>query len=343
MTAQSPPWEHRLLSMAYEALAHHSAEVNSAASRTSIAHTELLEFAYRRAEAITQEHSRTFYLASALLPAEKRRAMRALYAFCRVSDDLVDGDPNASRGTLESWRRISLGEAADESDLVALAWTDTRHRYQIPVKLGEQLIDGIAEDLTPARYETFDDLSAYCYRVASTVGLMAMHIIGFQGEQAVPYAIKLGVALQLTNILRDVGEDWEAGRLYLPREELDAFGLAPDDIAAGVTDHRWGAFLRFQIERNRQLYSEAMPGINYLKPEGRFAIGAAADLYKAILDDIYANQGDVFNRRAHIGLAGKLRRLPGIWWRSTFGYPTRQLERSLASVRSGEKLSSEGL
>lgn len=343
MTAQSPPWENRLLSMAYEALTHHHAEGIQTEKIAPQAREEVLEFAYRRAEAITKAHSRTFYLASALLPVEKRRAIRALYAFCRVSDDLVDGDPNASQSALESWREIALGDHADEIDLVALAWADTRHRYQIPLKLGEQLIDGIAEDLSPANYETFEDLSAYCYRVASTVGLMAMHIIGFRGKQAIPYAIKLGVALQLTNILRDVGEDWVAGRLYLPREELAEFGLTPEDIGAGVTDERWSAFLQFQIARNRQLYAEAMPGIAYLNPEGRFAIAAAAELYQAILEDICAHEGDIFNRRAHISLVGKLRRLPGIWWRSRFGYPARDVERAFVSLPKSGKLGCKGL
>ena len=339
MTAQSPPWENRLLSMAYEALTFHPSETSGAFDRLPRAHDDLLELAYQRAEAITREHSRTFYLASGLLPAEKRRAMRALYAFCRVSDDLVDGDPNASRGAVERWRKTALTDQAGENDLVALAWTDTRLRYRIPVKLGEQLIDGVTEDLEPVRYETFDDLSAYCYRVASTVGLMAMHIIGFQGEQAIPYAIKLGVALQLTNILRDIGEDWESGRLYLPREELP-IGLSIEEIAAGKKDPRWRAFLQFQIARNRQLYAEALPGIAYLHPEGRFAVAAAAELYQAILDDISTHQMDVFNRRAHLGLWGKLSRLPGIWWRSRFGYSAQG---SNVPLQKREKLGSKGL
>jgi len=145
---------------------------------------------------------------------------------------------------------------------------------------------------------------------------MAMHIIGFEGPHAVPYAVKLGVALQLTNILRDVGEDWRAGRLYLPSDELAQFGLGEEDVAAGQVDDRWRAFMRFQIGRARRLYAEAMPGIRLLAADGRFAIAAAAELYRAILDDIEAHDYNVFARRAHIGALGKLRRLPGIWWRS---------------------------
>ena len=126
----------------------------------------------------------------------------------------------------------------------------------------------------------------------------------------------LGVALQLTNILRDVAEDWRNGRVYLPQDELAAFGVSEADIDAGqVTDH-WRDFMRFQIARNRQLYEEAWPGIAMLNGDGRFAIAAAAELYRAILTDIEQHDYDVFTRRASIGLTGKLSRLPGIWWRS---------------------------
>jgi phytoene synthase len=126
----------------------------------------------------------------------------------------------------------------------------------------------------------------------------------------------LGVALQLTNILRDVGEDWRVGRLYLPTDELAAFGLAEADLESGRVDERWRAFARFQIERNRRLYAEAWPGIAMLSKGGRFAAAAAGELYRAILDDIEAHDYDVFNRRAHVGTASKLGRLPGIWWRN---------------------------
>ena len=126
--------------------------------------------------------------------------------------------------------------------------------------------------------------------------------------------MRLGIALQLTNILRDVGLDWQAGRLYLPLNELAQFGLSEVDIPRGRVDERWRAFMRHQIARTRALYAEAEPGIALLAPEGRFAIAAAANLYRAILEDIEAHDYDVFTRRAHVGLWGKLRRLPRIWW-----------------------------
>jgi phytoene synthase len=148
------------------------------------------------------------------------------------------------------------------------------------------------------------------------VGLMSMHIIGFAGNEAIPYAIKLGVALQLTNILRDVGEDWRAGRVYVPLDELVAFGLRQADLERGQVDDRWRALMRFQITRNRRLYAEAWPGIALLSGDGRFAVAAAGELYRAILDDIEAHDYDVFHRRAHVSMWDKARRLPGIWWRS---------------------------
>jgi phytoene synthase len=170
--------------------------------------------------------------------------------------------------------------------------------------------------LRQSRYDTFEDLTTYCYGVASTVGLMSMHITGFNSSAAIPFAVKSGVALQLTNILRDVGEDFRAGRVYLPQEELADFGLTEDYLAAGQIDNRWRAFMRFQIDRTRRLYAESQPGVALLHPDGRLAIAAAAGLYSAILDDIEAHDYDVFTRRAHVSGWGKLRRLPGLWWQS---------------------------
>ncbi len=310
MSVQTPAWESRLLAWAHQALdGHVPAEPVAADART-------MERAYRYCAELTQMHSKTFYLASGLLPADKRRAARALYAFCRVSDDLVDRLADARRASFESWRQRIMAPRPNDDDPVALAWADTRARFRIPWRYSEQLLDGIARDLTATRYATFEELAAYAYGVASTVGLMAMHIIGYSGAQAIPYAIKLGVALQLTNILRDVGEDWRNGRLYLPLQELEAYGLSEADLAHSRVDDRWRAFMRFQIERTRSLYAEAWPGIAMLNPDGRFAIAAAADLYQAILEDIEIHHGAVFDRRASLSAWGKARRLPGIWWKS---------------------------
>jgi phytoene synthase len=253
-----------------------------------------------------------------LLPGEKRRAVQALYAFCRSTDDLVDETQGLAQSDemFTNWRARLSNPHPAAHDPVPLAWADAQTRYRIPHGYEDQLINGISRDLSQNRYTSFAELTEYCYGVASTVGLMSMHIIGFENHDAVAYAIKLGIALQMTNILRDIGEDWRAGRLYLPLDELAAFGLSEADIAAAHVDDRWRAFMRFQIDRVHHLYDEAEPGIALLIDEGLFAIAAAAELYRAILDDIQMHDYDVFHRRAHVGRWGKLSRLPGIWWNS---------------------------
>jgi len=304
-------WERTLLPLAYEA-EHRSV----APAPMPVSDPALLDRAYSYCDSITSTHSHTFYMATSLLPPAKRRAMRALYAFCRLSDDIVDCLQEDKEVTLAAWGRKVLSPTPPPGDLVAVAWADTRLRYHIPQRYAEQLIDGVGRDLHLQRYSTFEDVARYAYGVASTVGLMSMHIIGFAGEQAIPYAIKLGIALQITNILRDVEEDRRAGRVYLPWGELTAFGLTEADLDRGQVDERWRAFLRFQIERNRRLYAEAEPGIAMLSSDGRFAVAAASNLYCAILDDIEAHDYDVFHRRAHVSAWEKVRRLPGIWWRN---------------------------
>ncbi len=310
MAVQIQGWERRLIDQAQEAL-----ETHITAAWHGIFDDGDLSASYRACEQITKSHSRTFHMASSLLPRDKRSGVRALYAFCRICDNLVDtpqeaGDPLAA---LEQWRCQVLNVQSASDDPVAVAWADTRSRYQIPWRYAEQLMAGVAQDIHKTRYQTFEELAEYCYSVASTVGLMSMHIIGFADNRAIPYAVKLGVALQLTNILRDVGEDWRIGRLYLPQDELAAFGLCEQDIATGAVDDRWRGLMRYQIERTRQLYDEALPGVTLLDKDGRFAITAAAKLYSAILEDIELHDYDVFGRRAHVTTWGKLRRLPAIW------------------------------
>jgi 15-cis-phytoene synthase len=308
-TVYPQTWERTLLPLAYEA--EHQVVVSTP---LPVGDRFFLDRAYAYCATLTSTHSRTFFMATGLLPSEKRRAMRALYAFCRLSDDIVDHAQGNAAGALAIWQQGVLAPEPPPGDLVALAWADTRLRYGIPQRYAEQLINGVGRDLCQQRYCTFEEVVMYAYGVASTVGLMSMHIIGFAGEQAIPYAIKLGIALQLTNILRDVGEDWRSRRVYLPTDEMTAYGLTEADLDRGQVDDRWRAFLRFQIARNRRLYAEADPGIALLSGDGRFAVAAASELYRAILDDIEAHDYDVFNRRAHVSAWNKVYRLPGIWW-----------------------------
>jgi phytoene synthase len=175
-------------------------------------------------------------------------------------------------------------------------------------------------DLTIARYESWDALAQYCYRVASTVGLISMQMIGVKDdtpslfERSRQAAIDLGIAMQLTNILRDVGEDFARERIYLPLEDLHRFGYAESDLRVGVVDDRFRALMRFEIARANALYERSLPAIANLNPDGRIAVGAAALLYRGILDKIVENGYDVFRRRAHLTFQDKLMRMPGIVW-----------------------------
>ncbi len=309
--AQTRTWENQLLSLAGDAW-----HMETAVAIQPIAEDHLLQKAYALCKDITAEHSLSFYMASRLLPEEKRQAVRALYAFCRITDDIVDNPEGNVQQNLLQWHRHAFSDNPPQQEWVALAWADTRQRYRIPVRYAEQLIGGVSRDLYQNRYETFAELATYSYGVASTVGLMSMHIIGFSAPKAISYAVKLGLALQMTNILRDVGEDWRRGRLYLPKEELATFGLTEADIAAGVVTEKWREFMRFQIDRTRQLYEEAWPGIKMLHKDGRFAIAAAAGLYRGILKRIEANDYDVFHYRAFVSKWDKLKMLPAFWWQS---------------------------
>ena len=264
-----------------------------------------LRDAYQHCVAVTRANSRSFYLSTQLLPPEKRLAIRALYAFCRTSDDLVDHGGSAAAHALAAWVAQVHAPQPPADSPVLLAWNDTLARYQVPHALVDELLAGIAMDLTVNRYATFDELWLYCYRVASVVGLVSMHIIGHE-PGAAPYAVKLGVALQLTNILRDIGEDARRGRVYLPLEDLARFGLSDADILAGRRDERFRALMRFEIARAHQLYDEAWPGVALLNADGRLAIGAAAEVYRGILGRIAAADYDVFARRAVVPTLQKL-------------------------------------
>lgn len=313
MTVSQPHWENTLLALA---LPNHASLSAHAHHSTRPADNPLLTQAYAYCAALTAHHSRSFHLSSGLMPEPQQQAARALYAFCRISDDIVDNPHGNPKEALERWRMQAFNPAPTSRDPVVLAWHDARRRFHIPEHYAHQLLDGVARDLEHAPYQTFSELTTYCYGVASTVGLMSMHITGFAGPEAVPYAIKLGVALQMTNILRDIAEDFHHGRVYLPQEELAAFGLTEADLRRALVTDNWRAFMRFQIERTNKLYDEAWPGIGLLGNGGRLAIAAAAELYRGILTDIERHDYDVFSRRAHVSTTRKLSKLPGIWWRS---------------------------
>jgi len=274
-----------------------------------------LEAARVATEEIIRSHSKTFFFATALLPLAERRAIRSLYAFCRASDDLVDCSDTTQKD-LDHWRAEVNLPSDRQVDPVLISWSSVREQYRIDRQYEHELLDGIEMDLNFRSFHTWEELETYCYRVAATVGLLSMPVIGLARraafEQAASFAIKLGVALQLTNILRDVGEDAARGRVYFPEEDLRRFGLTQQDILDRVYDQRFIDLMRFEIDRARRLYSASLPGIALLNPSARPAVGAAALLYRAILDEIEKIQYRVYEQRAHTSGRQKLFLLPGI-------------------------------
>jgi 15-cis-phytoene synthase len=275
------------------------------------------ERAFDLCEQITRKHSKSFYFSTAFLPAHKRRAIRAFYAFCRVTDDMVDTAPYRNRDLLENWRMAARAPAVAQRDPVLLAWCLTRDAFNVPMRYIEELIDGCEMDFSVARYQTWTDLRQYCYCVASTVGLVSACIIGLDATadraRAEHLATELGIALQLTNILRDVGEDLERGRIYLPQEDLQRFNVGEDQLRNRAIDTNFKALMRFEMDRADALYDEGIPGLRLLKSDGRLAVAAAAILYRGILGKIHLNDYDVFSRRAHLTNSEKVQRLPAIY------------------------------
>ncbi|GAB4293055.1 MAG: phytoene synthase [Oscillatoriaceae cyanobacterium] len=291
-----------------------------------------VEDAYELCRQVTATYAKTFYLGTLLMSAPKRRAIWAIYAWCRRTDELVDG-PRArltTPETLDQWERqlesIFAGHPIEDVDV---ALVDTLTRFSLDIQPFRDMIAGQRMDLYRSRYQTFEELNLYCYRVAGTVGLMTLPVMGvaqlphsspWQASQPQPdpasEAVALGIANQLTNILRDVGEDARRGRIYLPLDELALFDYTEADLFNGVVDDRWRALMRFQIQRARKFYAEAEKGISALSPDARLPVWAATVLYSQILDAIERNQYDVFRQRAFVSTPRKLISLPVAWLRA---------------------------
>lgn len=263
-------------------------------------------------EDVVRRYGRTFYFSSRFLPSDRRRAIYAAYAFFRVADDIVDLAPVAGSAAtaraLDAWE----GQLDAPSHPVAVAFAVARARYGVPVAPARDLVDGMRMDLTPRRYATWEELRVYCYRVAGTVGLIAAPIFGCRDEAALPRAVDLGIAMQLTNILRDVAEDAAMGRLYLPLADLAAFGCDPEAILAGRASGRFAALIAFEIERARALYDSGRIGVPALAPGGQLAALASAHLYGKILHRIEEQGHDVFAGRAYVPTRRKLRAMPTV-------------------------------
>jgi phytoene synthase len=267
-----------------------------------------LRASYEACRRINARSGRTFYLATLLLPAAKRPAVHALYGFARHADDIVD-DLDSSltlaqrERELESWSRRFLAGAGNDPLLPAVH--DTIDRYGIPISHFEDFIDSMRMDLTTTEYATWEDLQVYVHGSAAVIGLQMLRVLGTAAgmqDVASPYAGDLGIAFQLTNFIRDVGEDLRRDRVYLPKDELAFFGVTRDDLASGIVDANIRRLLAFQIARARELFRAAAPGVRLLHPTGRDCIRTASTLYGAILAEVERADYEVLDRRVSVGL-----------------------------------------
>lgn len=268
---------------------------------------------FELARLTTAEWSKSFYMASNLLPKDKRWATYALYAFCRLVDNIVD-QPRPDRSRLEIVRELEaivhelhVAYRTGESEHPVLrAYIQVALEYDIPLEHALDLIRGVKMDLELDRYESYDQLYLFSYRVASVVGLMMTHVLGFSHPVALRYAEELGIAMQLTNILRDIQEDSEADRIYLPLEELDRFGVSEKDILEGRMSENFRDLMTFQVNRAHCYYESADRGICLLDPSSRFAIRAASKIYRGILTRIEQEKYDPFRGRVFLPKKQKL-------------------------------------
>jgi phytoene synthase len=291
-----------------------------------------LSEAYEYCRQVTEKYAKTFYLGTLLMPKEKRQAIWAIYVWCRRTDELVDGPDSklTTPETLDRWEKqlesVFNGHPIDVSDV---ALVDTLESFPMDIQPFKDMIEGQRMDLYRSRYQTFEELRLYCYRVAGTVGLMSSAVLGLDNnyltapwykgnELYIPKeeAIALGIAAQLTNILRDVGEDAQRGRIYLPLEDLELFNYTEKDLFNGVIDDRWRGLIRFEIQRARKYYELAEKGIRSLHRDSRWPVWASLMLYQAILDVIATNHYDVFTKRAFVPKIQKMLYLPVAWLRA---------------------------
>lgn len=269
-----------------------------------------IESAYDYCQELTRREAKNFYYGFMLLPPAQRRAIYSAYAFARRADDIADaGLPlDEAQAKLAAYRR-SLDEciAGRPDSLVFEALHETIRTYCVPPKYLFDLLTGVETDLTRNRYHSFDELREYCYLVASTVGLISIEIFGYTGgETARQRAADLGVALQLTNILRDVREDAERGRIYLPLDEIEWFGYSEAELLAGRVTPEFRRLVAFQVDRARQFYSLGRELLPQLPRRARACVGVMAGIYSSILDDIERDPGVVFERRISLSAGQKL-------------------------------------
>ena len=269
-----------------------------------------VEAAYAEVQRVTRRRARNFAYGIMLLPREKRRAIAAIYAFARRVDDVADGKLPLSRKRAELERlRAALDERSSNTvllgeDPMLVALADARSRFPIPRSALTALVDGGLQDLVETRYASFEELRRYCSKVAGAVGVACVAVYGSDDLER---AETLGIALQLINIIRDVREDWELGRIYLPQDELASFGVSEEDIVAGRCTPAWQALMAFQAERARGFLAEGLTLLEELDRRSALCVSTFAGLYRATLDRIEAQGFDVFGGQVRLSPLAKLR------------------------------------
>ena len=276
-------------------------------------HDPYLRESYERCRQLNASHGKTYYLATLLLPPEKRPYVHALYGFARYADEIVDDlsstlTEDQKAQWLHDWGQAFLDDADRgwSDDPVCMAAVDTVQRWQIPRAHFEAFLHSMAMDLTVTEYRTYEDLYEYVYGSAAVIGLQMVPILEPSSAEAYDRATDLGVAFQLANFIRDVGEDLERGRVYLPLDELAQFGVTRADLEARVLTPAIRQALAFQVQRVRELEERSRPGVAMLAPSSRDCIEAARVLYCGIVDEVERNDYDVFDRRATVPLTRRL-------------------------------------
>jgi len=270
------------------------------------------------ADIIEKNKRSNFYYSFLLLPKPKREAINVVYAWCRTTDDIVDEDESAKRKyvRLRQWSR-EFERSIDGNSRYPLLnrLSQTIQRFNIPLHHFHDLIKGMEMDIVKTRYATFDELREYCYRAASTVGLICTEIFGYKNEGAKEYAINLGIALQLTNILRDIKADAAKGRIYLPLEDLERFGYSEDELLAGEYNHRFVRLMKFECERARSFFKQAIVHLSEEDKPLFLAAQIMEAIYFRLLQDIERAEYNVFAKRIRLFSLTKLLITVGVWWK----------------------------
>ncbi|HNX81756.1 MAG TPA: phytoene/squalene synthase family protein [Candidatus Omnitrophota bacterium] len=282
----------------------------------------LAQRGFLEAKNITKHFAKTFYCASRLLPVEKRKAAYAIYAICRFSDESVDNtDPARDRSALQTIGQhieTAYGITTLHQPLLA-SFRKTINTFDIPKEYFDELLSGMEMDLVKTRYATFDELYDYCYKVAGVVGLIMLRVFGFRDQKARIYAIKLGVAMQLTNIIRDIAEDFARGRIYIPLDEMARFHVDEAAFEKKLLSPELRELCFFSATRAHRYYRQAETGIQLITNKRcRLTVAAMANLYEGILDDAARHGFNFFIRRAHVWLPGKITRITGILAQGVF-------------------------